>query len=488
MTTLVRTPIAIVKVGDRELSPEEVRTVLEVSITMHEKKADTGQIVFSDNDHRIFDSRLYSKGTQLTFIMGWTDALEPRGPYIVKSYKKTYPESSDSKFTVKFQDKSHKMNREQRQRRFANLSAAQIIRRIAKEHDLGYDIEEPTAQRFTDDFPLLQANQTDAALMQRLAQRYGFVWGIEGSTLYFRPPGDLEKMGQQSQVPVLSWRINDWSLKSFDPEVKFHSGRRRRGAAQRASNVDLMNGTEDDNGIFTIETARDGLEAVSPELGSLVTTLAGQEADDDEDAGAGSRQSSSDSQEDSSDQRVERRAPRRLVDDIRGELGRLVEGPQKNVDEDKIAESEPGDESGLATPDNAEEAETQAAGRVARASEIVEATAIPTIANMKWRPSQAVIFAGLGDRLSGRYRVTEVTQRVSSDSFKTSLKVKRREFRPSSESRRQISEATDTAASDTVGSSEGQPAPTTAEEEVRYVVDDVRGRILRPTRIGGQED
>jgi len=491
MSTL--TPIVVVRVDDREIAQEDLRAIRSVKLVLAERKADTGQIVFSDPDSRIYDSRTYRKGARLVLTMGWTNALEIRGPYVVKGYKPLYPEDGDPTLTVDFQDESHSMNRRQRRRRFADLTPAQIIEQIADEHELGFDIESPENVRFTDDFPLIQANATDARLMQQLAERYGYVWGVEGGTLYFRRPVDLEALQQQSEVPVLSYRINDWSLKSFAPEIKFQSGRRRRGARQTAGNVDLTRGTSEDNGIFEVLRAgREEIEGALPRLAEVVRGARGQDTDDDEPNTTPGR--STDAQDDVEDQREERARGRQRVDRVRTEVGEeeFPDRAERDDEPEENEESEPGDESGAATPQTEGEARRRAAGRSARASEIVEGIAVPSIASMRWRPQAAVVLAGIGERNSGRYRVAEVTHTVTKEGvFTTSLRVKKQVFRPSAADTAQIAQASDrgTTAVDAASgrsSADGPPPPTTEAEE-RYRIDTVRTRATRRRRVDGQD-
>jgi phage protein D len=459
----IRTPLVIIQVDGVDLTPDEIRKVLRVSIKLHEKKASTGELVFRDPDFHVLDSRRFSKGTEFFLIMGWTNEIEPMGPYVVKSYKPTFPGDGESKIVIKFQDKSHKMNRRQRRRRFSNTTPAQILQQIAEEHGLEYAIESVEGVRFTDDFPLIQANKTDARLIQMLARRYGYIWGVDNGVLYFRRPVDLDATGQQSEVKVLSYRINDWSLLSFDPEIKFTSGRRRRGARQTASNVDLLGGTSANNGIFSVSQIRETISSVSPRLGEVVETLTGQDTDDDEPTmvgvGVGGTVQTSDVQTERTNQGRGRRQERlRLVDRRRQILGRYIVEPSSEAEENENEESEPGDESGAATPDNEQEANRRSAANVTRAAEIVEGSATPTIASMKYRAGDAVILAGVGDRLSGRYRIVEVDQVIAGGTFQTKLRVKRQTFRPSATSQEQIAEATEQAGSGSDGtSSTGTP-------------------------------
>lgn len=475
-----RSPIAILYVQGEEVSSEVVRRILVVKVTMREKKATTGELVLRDPDAGLFDSKMFEKGHRLGFVMGWSDAMEPRGPFVVKSARPVFPEGGEPTLAVTFQDLSQKLNKKQKRRRFSDVSPAQIVKKIAQEHGLGYDIESIEGARFDDDKPIIQANQTDAAFLQRLADRYGYVWGVEGGTLYFRRPADLDQLGQQADLPVLSYRINDWSLRSFSPEVKQQSGRKRKGAAQTQSNVDLLSGKS-----FTLDQIRKDIVTAVPALGELLQSLPGEE------------NKSGEAVTDTGSPGVEKKREIGILDSITGKISfGFKNTPGEEAGDDPDGESEPGSESGAATPDSEDEAKQRGAAKVLKASELVDATVELKIASMRWRPGNKLLIAGVGERLSGRYRAVEVTQEVSGTStFKTSMKVQKRTFLPDTTAKARIATAEQEAAR---GESPGDRSPssavsspekTTPRQERVGVVDSIKGTTRVVTRmIDGQED
>lgn len=461
MTDTLRVPAIVVFVQDVELTGQIVREIQTVTLSFHEKKADSGTLMIRDVDATFLDSRVFTKGREIRFIMGWSDDLQPRGPYIIKDYTAAFPESGEQTLTVTFQDKSHRMNKKQKQRRFDNLSPEQIVKRLAQEHGLGYDLETIEGVSFSDDFPIIQANATDAAFMQRLAERYGYVWGVEGDTLYFRRPLTLDELDQQGKVPVLSYRINDQSLKSFAPKIKFTSGRKRKGAKTKQSNLDVLDGAT-----FSLDSARESVSKI-PGIGETLQSLLGEEVGDDEPS-AGS---------DAVTSGVEH-GPGKAIVDIASGLISYVKDSVEDVLES--FESEPGDISAAATPANEDEARSRGAARVVRASEIITGIAIPRIASMRWRGGSAVDMAGLGQRMSGRYRVVAGKQIISpGQTFVTALEIAKRTFRPSA-----VSQANEDATTADAGSGTQKPDPTNAREESVFV--DIASGLVK--LIDGKED
>jgi len=481
---MIRTPIIAIRVGEEEITTERTRQILRVSLRQEEKKADSGEIVFRDTDHQIYDSRVFRKGAELVLVMGWTHEMEARGPFVVKSHKKDYPEDGESTFTVQFQDKSHQMNRTQRQRRFSGLTPDQILEQLANEYGYSLDAESIEGVTFTEDNPLIQANATDARLIQQLSERYGYVWGMDGNTIYFRRPVDLDVLGQQIEVKTLSYRINDHSLRSFSPEMKFLSGRRRRGSAQVTTNVNLLQGSSQNNNMFSIASTRDTVAQAGQRIAEAFGLDAGQDSDDDEESGDSTR--TTDTQAATPNQRTERTTTRTVVDSVRQAFGQVI--PNTQNESAGNVESQPGDSSGAATPDSDEEAERRNAGRVARASEVIEGNAVPTIASMRYRISQAVTLAGLSELHVGRYRITGITQSISDQTFSTTLSLKRQTFYPSRQSQQAIDEAStaNETEADGMTSATGQPAITN-QQESRTEVNAVSQQFGTTIVVDGQQ-
>jgi len=396
-------------VAGHELSDESIRKVLSVTITDREKKASDGTLVFHDPDFSVMDAGIFKKGRRIAFLMGWRDEAIPKGPYTVKSYVIEAGVDGVPKIRVNFQDLSHKMNKKQKQRKHTG-KPVDIIKKIAEEHGLGYDIENIQGLNFNDDYPLTQANMTDAKLLQTLASKYGFVWGLEGTTLYFRRPAALPDLGQQTDIPTLAYRIHGATLLSFTADAKFQSEGKRKGSLQAQKNLDLLN---DDKagalGILDVGTTRDLINEMAPQLGELMGIQPGQEGDDQEVTADG---------EVVKTKFNAKRGFWKVVDTV-------VEDVWKDDEDDttEINSDSPEIELSKAT--------MKLAGTLAKlTTEVLEATIEPRIASMSYRPSMALYLLGLGTRCSGEWRVSEVTQFYGEGGFKTSMKVKKRAFNP----------------------------------------------------------
>lgn len=435
----------IVWVAGNELSLATLRKLRSVQITDPENKAKSGTLVFEDTDFSLFDSKVFKKGRRISVLVGVLDQMCMHGPFVVKAYSLSGQADAVPLLTVKIQDKSHRMNKKQKRKRHLG-NPVDVLKKIASAHGLGYDVNSIGDLVFTDDFPLIQANITDAALIQRLAERYGYVWGIEGDTLTFRKPEDSLTKNQTS-ARVLSYRFNDYSVQSFQLESKFMSARKRTAAKKEISNDDLL-GDSSFDAIF-------GREQSDAEIGSIVGVDADRELDPDDDE-ISDEERDSDLGDTATDLDV---GTDSVVSDfdyaeeIDGVA--IIDDGADSDGVDPVIETEPGDDSGVASPDTEVEAQRRARASVLKSTETVKGSVVPSeIA--EYRAGQSIILAGIGVRLSGKYRIQEVATsfRATGQTVSQSLKVMKRSFYTDSATRKLIAKVTDE-----ILKSEGYSAP-----------------------------
>jgi phage protein D len=432
---VIKSPLMAFWVAGKEMSTFAKRQILSIELTYREKKASDGVVIFSDPDFAISSSNVFVKGRSIAFLLGWTTETRPCGPFVVKKYSVSAGADGSPKFTVHFQDLSHKLNKKQKTKKHVG-KPAQILKKIAEENDLGYDIQSIESLEFSDSFPLMQAHMTDAHLIQVLANKYGYVWGVEGRTLVFKRPENEDLIGKQKDVPVLSYRINGASLLDFSCDVKFAKLGKRKGSAQKKSGIDVLTDSELKNpALSAIETIKDSVKEIAPKLGEMVTgALAGDEPDSEN--GFKGKIKTFD-------------APSGFW----GEEG--IGGVINDIfgDDDETEESS-GDTK------SKEEALRKSAGVIAKNTEIIEASISPRIASVRYRPGASVILAGLGSRFSGKYRITEVRHVYGENSFVTSMSVVKRAFGASPDDKGKIGESAEQPGNIPGNEDPGTKAPT----------------------------
>lgn len=471
-----------------ELSDSVLRDVNNVSITFREGKAADGSMSIMDKDFRYMDSGLFIKNREIYFILGFTDDAVPLGPFIIKSYSIDAPEDATPVLTVEFQDLTHKLNKKKEKKRHAG-GCDPFLKAMADAGELGRKVETPSGVKFDDEKALIQANKTKAAVINSLAERYGFIWGVKGKTLYFRRPNPLDEIGEQDFVPVLSYRTNDFSIQNFTADFKYSREKIKQGSGVVVENIDFE--SCEDLGSFIKEYRAGNIDLPKSVLAVLNSILpAGYHLDEDTNKGgreltdteksvvdqlnkvlsaggskadaalaamgenpeaaieAGAKAagiSTGVSTEDPNylithaeetnswtvDMFVEQAADKvkKILNNPNG-LEELDEGGLKNY-------------SGTASPANADEAEKQIKAVPYQTVVVCDATVEPTISSPRYQPSMSIILCGLGERLSGKYRVTEVALRYDhSGVFTSSVTCQKRYYGMTDKDKKRVSEAT----------------------------------------------
>ena len=121
---------------------------------------------------------------------------------------------------------SHKLNRERKTRTFQQMSASDIVKRIASEANLSPQV---TGTSVVHEF-FQQSNETDWELLWRLALMHDFEVVVEDKTLAFRsandPPGTPTTLTWQeglislSPASAASSRPTTVNVRGWDPKAK----------------------------------------------------------------------------------------------------------------------------------------------------------------------------------------------------------------------------------------------------------------------------
>ena len=501
----VKTPMLFVWVNDHELSEESVRAITNLSLTYREKKASDGSLTVVDSHFKFSDNKIFQQGQRLAFLFGWRDEALPCGPFVIKGY--SFNASADGRPTLRvdFQDLSHKLDKKTKKRKHVG-SPVDVIKKIADEHNLGYDIESIQELEFSDDYPLIQANMSDAKLLQVLADRYGYTWGLDGTTIYFRRPINADKVGRQDTVPVLSYRINGGTLMSFSAEVSYIKDGKKKCAGQETDVMDMVGGALASVGGDTLDTVAEAAEnLVGSEVVSSVRDTAGEalsgfkdmlgledekqelcdggEANKDNPTEPGAEDQTGDSTP-AQTSASKGTSYKKHFEMLKGmfktakEVGKSL--VNAGADDDSLTDSNTD-----GTPDSADEAKRKQAGKLASRTEMIEATIVPAIASLLYRPGESVIVAGVGDRYSGKYRISEVTHDYgASPAFTTSIKAKKREFRPAASDLIAIAKQQEDSAAKVPGnqnSASGQPQKGPKTQQIKNF-DDIKGVYQTVTR------
>lgn len=479
--------VKVIWVKGLQLTEEVLRDIRVIELEMREGKATTGSLTISDTEFKHTDSGYFRKNAELSMILGYSDYSEPFGPYVIKSIRYTAGEDAAPLLIVSFQDLSHKLHKKQKHKVDFG-SCEEIIKKRAKEAGYPVVMVDPPKGVFTKSRPLVQSNKTDATIFRELADRYGYVWGIKGKTLYFRPPIGLDEIGEQKDVPVLSYRINDYSIMSVELEADFIRENGRSGAKKEVRNIPLDIQCKEEEDLYFNALRSGDTSNLPPWMAKSIpigVLPSGNTAPDEDDAGLADLVQNSNLKGDL-DKSLQGafgsmgETLSQLADGVPGvqdalnkdTLNSVLNGVLPNIDSstgsDKTAytsegwtgdslkavvdpsagsiQTMPGSPAGTATPADPDEAKAQAAASWYRMVTVLKGTLVPSIPSVKYKPSQSVVLAGLGERLSGKYRITQVDLSFSdSGPIATTLQIEKKHYGPTEWDKKKIASGSSTS-------------------------------------------
>lgn len=225
-------PILRLAFGKQILDPTLMRLVRRITLVHRRGKADDLTIEFSNDDMTLGDRKIFLYGTPIYVVGGWDDEIVEKGPFMLYDHEYLFPEDRDATLAIKAKDKSIGAMHEQKKNvRHTGKQLTRLVAAIAKEYKLEYDIDVATEDDiiFDDDYSLTQAGESDARLLQRVAEKIGYSWGVKDNTLYFKRP---EVIG--TSILVLNYSMGDKSLKYFKPEVKARGPAKKKKVAKEA--------------------------------------------------------------------------------------------------------------------------------------------------------------------------------------------------------------------------------------------------------------
>ena len=371
-----------------------LRRVKSIVIRHQHKRAQTATVIFTDETLDLVDQKIFAKNSEWTILLGLRSDFQPFGPYSVESYQMNFGADGIATITVQLMDITRKLARSAQYRRFSGLSIGQVVKQIADEHGLGYEIENSEEYTFNDEFPMMQAGVSDAMLLRQMADRFGYRFQIENNSIVFKQ----SQVNQDSNLKTLAWKMGDRNLKSFLPAQKTYGGKgvkgklnaAQTGAKVKAGGVDIPKGKGFEVDFFGKEL----LES----LGSVssVESTEGGAFDIDMDGGEGTAPESTAEGTGKEDKST-------LVFDPESGEFKPVEPTKDN--EKAVVDAK---DVGTDPPQTEQEAKkTLGASKAGTASDLAIARAMLTYPDVRVRSGDWFEVVGVSRRFSGRWRCVE---------------------------------------------------------------------------------
>lgn len=194
---------------DNEPMPDEISSrLLNFSYEDYEK---TGKLTltFDNTDGEIGDAEEFENGTMITFRHGYIDDLSPHLYFTVGEVE------GWEVITVSALEIINIFTTEPKARSWVVASITEVVKTIADEHGLKYEVEERTdSSGATLYFDYFQDSVEDMAFLYTLGRKIGFEVWIEDETLFFLP-----RRYWQTPYDEFTYKGVDGIVKDFIPKV-----------------------------------------------------------------------------------------------------------------------------------------------------------------------------------------------------------------------------------------------------------------------------
>lgn len=215
-----RAPYLAINVSGHYLTPDQLRLVRSVKVEHNKDKADTMQIIFEDPDLLIVNGGLVTPKSLFVIHCGRDDEVIKKGPFRVSEWKPQAPANGRAALIVEgtSQDVS-KMAVKAKSVSYNGMKPSEIVKKIGDQYGFDFDVDILPLDdvQFDDDYGLNQVQKSDANLLQKLADKLGYVWGVRNGTLYFNRPDQFN-----NNPLIFEWRVGKKTLKSFKPKIKIY--------------------------------------------------------------------------------------------------------------------------------------------------------------------------------------------------------------------------------------------------------------------------
>jgi uncharacterized protein involved in type VI secretion and phage assembly len=170
----------LIKVAGTGLADNWLRALIEVRVERAFQVPSRVTLRFNDPDHALLTSQTFSLGTQFTVsAIDQPDLAEVE----VTGFTVDHQPLSPPELVVVGHDKAHRLGRATLVDTFQNMTYSAIVTQLTAAAGLSAEVKDTGREL---DY-MLQV-ESSLALITELANRVGFDWWVEESTLYFKPP------------------------------------------------------------------------------------------------------------------------------------------------------------------------------------------------------------------------------------------------------------------------------------------------------------
>lgn len=174
--------------------------ILEFEFDDHEAKADRLKLTITNEDLSEFDNPIWRKGTILEVTWGYPDRVAPTRRCVIRKI------GGARRMTVEAHALSMLMHTQKKTRVWKSMTLAEIARKIEADYQDIFVGEKDASRIDVPDDELLrierrvQAAETDATFLARIARKHGLVFYVDGAGVHFK-----QRNLKQAPVKTLVW-------------------------------------------------------------------------------------------------------------------------------------------------------------------------------------------------------------------------------------------------------------------------------------------
>lgn len=252
----------------REGQPVEdgfLRRIQRIEVEEHLDKADMLRLELATNVRdgsggwELLDDGTFEPFTHLQFGIRVGDGTDEfvLDAYVIDLNVDLSADPGRSTIEVVAMDRTAKMNREEKTKRWEKMRDSAVAEELFNEHDVtpkdaGIEKTEPSSDEL--EAPLMQRG-TDAQLLRKLAERNGYVFYVETDTAgktehgFFHPLARKDTgLDEEAQPPLYVSMGADTNVVSFDVRHEMTRPYRAVGSGVKASDKEKQNASADDSG------------------------------------------------------------------------------------------------------------------------------------------------------------------------------------------------------------------------------------------------
>jgi phage protein D len=200
----------------KKLSQERLLCITNIEVDENCDGSDTLALTVEDPKYMYISDNIYIEDVKVHLSINWigsSDKVTFDG--YISAIDIDFPEDEGFPvMTINCVDRTHVMSRKKKSRTWKNVTNADVVRKIAKEH--GFKCVVQKGYKFTKEETISQSNETDIDFLEGLAdsEKYPFMCKLKDNVLYYVKRGLLAKSKHS-----LHYKEYPYNVLSFSPKI-----------------------------------------------------------------------------------------------------------------------------------------------------------------------------------------------------------------------------------------------------------------------------